>query len=132
MITPLVVREVKRLLAEGSYSQRKIARMTGVSRTTVRVIASGKRRDRDTPAREPRMGLDKPTGPPRRCPGCGGLVYMPCRLCHVRELIAESRVAPRGPRPEGRPQLELSGNEQARCEQVRFRQIRAGQRSAGV
>ena len=28
-------------------------------------------------------------GPPRRCPNCGGLVYVPCRLCRVRKTLAE-------------------------------------------
>jgi hypothetical protein len=26
--------------------------------------------------------------PPERCPGCGGMVYKPCLLCHHRARIA--------------------------------------------
>ncbi len=85
MLDPSVVEEVRRLLAEGKLSQRKIAKHIGISRATVGAIASGKR-----PDYKPRPPSDddlfRPTGPPRRCPGCGGMVHLPCRLCHVREL----------------------------------------------
>lgn len=85
MIEPSVVEEVRRLLAEGKLSQRKIAKHLGISRATVGAIASGKRPDYQPRPREE----DDPfqiTGPPRRCPGCGGVVYLPCRLCYVREM----------------------------------------------
>jgi transcriptional regulator with XRE-family HTH domain len=119
MIEREVINDVKRLLAEGSYSQRKIADMTGVSRSTVGAIATGKRRDHDARANASDLELETSTGPPRRCPGCGGLVFMPCRLCHVRKLIAESRIAPQPHRPNGRLELELLEGEWARYERVR-------------
>ena len=84
MIEPSVVEEVRRLLAEGKLSQRKIARHIGISRATVGAIASGKRPDY-TPRPRSEDDLYQPSGPPARCPGCGGVVYLPCRLCHVRE-----------------------------------------------
>ena len=52
MIAPSIANQIKRLLAEGKYSQRKIARMTGVSRGTVGAIAGGKRPDYEARARE--------------------------------------------------------------------------------
>jgi len=55
--------EVERLLKENCWSQRKIARETGVSRSTVNNIARGHR-----PRCEELPGVH-PTGPLVRCPG---------------------------------------------------------------
>ena len=90
MIAPKTVAEVRRLLTEGELSQRKIAGLTGVSRGTVAAIASGRRPDYDTLS--PRANdPDEPTGPAERCPGCGGMVYLPCRLCLVRSKKNDQR-----------------------------------------
>jgi hypothetical protein len=129
MIAPSVVQEIRRLLAEGVYSQRSIARITGVSRGTVGAIASGRRRDYG-PSPHGRA-LDESAGPPRRCPGCGGLVSMPCRLCHVRKLVAEARVTRPPERPEAPLRLELSASHRARYEQVRRRPRRRRPPHAG-
>jgi len=126
MIAPSVANQIKRLLSEGKYSQRKIARMTGVSRGTVGAIAGGKRPDYEARARERQSELEQPTGPPRRCPGCGGLVYMPCRLCRVRKLAAESRIARPPVRPEERLRLDLSGDHRSRYERIRLRRTKEG------
>ncbi|MHC4398617.1 MAG: hypothetical protein ACYTG0_02955 [Planctomycetota bacterium] len=126
MIAPLVVKEIERLLADGELSQRKIAHVTGVSRGTVGAIASGKRRDYVTPPADEEADSQRPTGPPQRCAECGGMVYMPCRLCRLRKLVGESRAALRSPRSEGPLKLELSDNHQARYEEVRVRRIEEG------
>ena len=126
MIAPSVVNQIKRLLAEGKYSQRKIARMTGVSRGTVGAIAGGKRPDYEAMTRERQSELEQPTGPPRRCPGCGGLVYLPCRLCRVRKLVAESHVARPPVRPEERLRLDLSEDHRSRYERIRVRRAKEG------
>jgi transcriptional regulator with XRE-family HTH domain len=84
MIAPSIVKEVRRLLTETALSQRKIARLTGVSRGTVGAIASGKRPDYDSLRRTADDDFPEPTGPPRRCSGCGGMVHMPCRVCYTR------------------------------------------------
>jgi hypothetical protein len=131
MIAPSVVNEIKRHLAEGRHSQRKIARMTGVSRGTVNAIANGKRPDYEAQAGDREMEADERTGPPRRCPGCGALVYMPCRLCHVRKLVAESRIGRPPARPEPSLRLELSGDHRARYERVRARRMTTGLRRGG-
>ena len=34
----------------------------------------------------------KPTGPRKRCPKCGAMVYMPCRACELRKQIATGKV----------------------------------------
>lgn len=88
MIAPGIVEEIKRLLAEGKLSQRKIAKVTGISRATIGAIASGKRPDYQPRSRD-EDDYFRPTGPAVRCPGCGGKVYLPCRLCRVRAIKAE-------------------------------------------
>lgn len=88
MIAAIIVDDVCRLLAEGTLSQRKIARLTGVSRGSVGAIASGKRPAYETP---PKEEDEEPTGPPQRCLNCGGMAYMPCRLCRTQKTIVKTR-----------------------------------------
>ncbi len=93
MIPPETVRETRRLLAEGKLSQRKIAKLLRISRGTVGGIASGKRTDyirRPTNDDEP----IRPSGPPKRCPDCGHMVYMPCRICRARSERDRRRSGP--------------------------------------
>jgi hypothetical protein len=89
MIAQAVVDEVRRLLLDEVLSQRKIARRLGISRGTVGAIAQGRRSDYSRS--DECIGLLAPPGPPRRCPGCGGLVQMPCLLCHIRAMKAARR-----------------------------------------
>ncbi len=80
-----MVDQVRQLLAEGKISQRKIARQLSISRGTVGAIASGKREDHvGKPPEESYRLL-----PAVRCPGCGGNVHPPCRLCRVRAFRAK-------------------------------------------
>ena len=121
MISPQIVAEVRRLLAEGKHSHREIARLTGICRGTVGAIASGRRPDYEPPDEEEDEG-EGPMGPPRRCPNCGGLVFVPCRLCRVRKSIAgKRRPAPRRTTAEvGQPlELALRPEHRARFEEVR-------------
>lgn len=122
MIGPKVVAEVRRLLAEGKHSQRAVARLTGVSRGSVRAIVSGKRSDYV----ERREEWEEPVGPPERCPECGGKVYMPCQLCRLRD------VGRKGPRPTAWDDairldvplgLDLRPEHRMRYEQVRARRL---------
>jgi hypothetical protein len=87
MIAPEIVNEIRRLLAGENLSHRKIAAIVGVSRGTVGAIDSGTRPDYDAMLHEIGDGVDEPAGPPERCPGCGGLVYMHCILCKVRNHV---------------------------------------------
>lgn len=85
MIHPARVQLVEQLLHEKKHSLRAIARITGVSRGSVGAIASG-RRPEYAEVRTPTDDEDwRPTGPITRCAKCGGRVYAPCRLCHVRD-----------------------------------------------
>ena len=91
MIPPFLVTEVRRLLATGQFSFRQIAAITGVSRSTIGAISQGKRPDyKDLPLN----GLDPtvPLAPPARCRGCGGKVYLPCRLCQTRATCRRGAV----------------------------------------
>jgi predicted XRE-type DNA-binding protein len=45
MLSPAVVKKVRRLLAEGQLSQRKIATQLAISRGSVAAICHGRRRD---------------------------------------------------------------------------------------
>ena len=91
MIAPAVVEEIKRLLDDGSLSQRKIARRLGVSRGTVNAIALGKRRVRPARSGNGRDDFVPPSGPLVRCPICGGLVRSPCLACRVRAKMERGR-----------------------------------------
>jgi hypothetical protein len=86
MIASTVVQQIRHLLEEGDLSQRKIARRLGVSRGTVNAIAQGRRPDYAAADGGRSEDVFSPTVPPRRCPGCGGMVYMPCLLCHIRAV----------------------------------------------
>jgi transcriptional regulator with XRE-family HTH domain len=79
MISLQQVMAIRQLFAQG-ISQRKIARETGISRGTISAIVNGRRPDYPDRIEE----LPRASGPPARCPECGGLVYLPCRLCFVR------------------------------------------------
>jgi len=109
VIDPAIEARIKSLLASGEFSEPEISRLTGTSGWTVDALAAGKR-----PA--------DPIGPTRRCPTCGGLVEMPCRLCQTRELLASGRL-PRvfpGRDRDGEPlHLDLADGNRARYERVR-------------
>ncbi len=75
MISDQTVIDVQRLLGEGSLSQRAIARETRISRESVRRIKLGLRT------------VAQPQGAVRRCPGCGGMVVLPCLRCAIRVRV---------------------------------------------
>ncbi len=84
MLPSSTVAELKRLLARADLSQRKIARRTGVSRSTVGRIAGGKRKERVPKTKEP--WEIAATGKIGRCPVCGAKVKLPCLYCIIRNL----------------------------------------------
>jgi hypothetical protein len=91
MITISVVKEIELLLAKGKYSHRRIALLLKVSRGTVSAIAKGERPDYESFHQKRREELEEPGGPLQRCPGCGGMVYLPCRLCRMRRTKASAK-----------------------------------------
>lgn len=86
MIATVLAKEIRRLLDDGKLSQRRIARRVGISRGTVNAIALGKRPDYEALRRKRGDDFLPPAGLPVRCPGCGGMVQMPCLLCRVRAI----------------------------------------------
>jgi len=86
MIATEKIERIQELLEEGRVSQRKIARLVGVSRGTVGAVAAGRRRATPCSCRPSETEAFDVTGPLERCPGCGGLVYMPCLACRVRSM----------------------------------------------
>jgi transcriptional regulator with XRE-family HTH domain len=137
MIAPQVVADVRRLLTEERLSQRKVARLTGVSRSTIAAIVSGKRPDYELLQRLREADWEEPGGPAVRCPGCGHRVYMPCQLCRLRERLAEKRRSTGSANaiPLHRPLAEtfeplgvdLRAEHRARYEEVRTLRIKAEQ-----
>jgi hypothetical protein len=101
MISPAKVAEVRRLLVEEGLSQRNVANLTGVSRGTIHAIAAGKRPDYELSRRPFDADFSPPDGPPRRCPECGGMVHMPCRLCRVRAMMRREQQPQRSRRFPG-------------------------------
>lgn len=86
--------EIKRMLAEGKYSQRTIAKKIGVSRTAVKsvllkiLVETGheRRKERKTTSQGQGREIVFPVGKPKRCPRCGRLVQMPCLACQLHEI----------------------------------------------
>jgi transcriptional regulator with XRE-family HTH domain len=103
MIASPRIEQVERLLGEGKLSQRKIAAITGIGRATVSQIARGKRRSCDA-FEQAQAEANEPLGPVERCPGCGGMVYTPCRLCRVRKIKAQEEALARAFRRRARQQ----------------------------
>jgi hypothetical protein len=93
MLPTAKVLEIRRLLDQRRLSQRQIANRLAVSRGVVHAIANGLRglhgRDPDE------VEASFSTGPndlAERCPGCGGMVYQPCRLCEARAAQRRARL----------------------------------------
>lgn len=122
MIQPKIVVKIQRLLNKTTLSQRKIAAVIGVSHGTVTSIATGRRRN---PI--PRIEIE-PAGPPTRCPGCGGLVYMPCLLCLARKERQRHRKPASTAYVSGDP--DLRPEHRQRYEEVRRQRI-ARERTTG-
>jgi transcriptional regulator with XRE-family HTH domain len=126
MIASGTVAEIRRWLAQGNLSQRKIAQRTGVSRGTVATIAAGKRPDYEALRQHKLDEFAEPTGPPQRCPGCGRLVIMPCLACRAEEALADAsqrrrpRFLPTLDEPLG---LKLKADDQRRYEEVRAQRL---------
>ena len=72
MIHPARVQLVQQLLSENKFSQRRIARLAGVSRGSVSAIASGRRPEYVERPPAPDDEDWMPSGPITRCPKCGG------------------------------------------------------------
>lgn len=85
MISSDLVDEIRRLLTAG-HSPTAVARKAGVHRTVVKRIVATLPPDfvRTEPSSLYR-------GIPERCPTCGGRVFLPCRLCRTRTILASGK-----------------------------------------
>lgn len=94
MLPTALIMEVRRLLDRRELSYREIAKRLGVSRGLITAMAKGRRGDygRDAGKETTTSSPKRELGPATRCPACGGLVYLPCRLCAAR-AINERRLA---------------------------------------
>ena len=99
LILKYLEHEVQRLLARGKFTLRQIARLTGVSRGTVTSIANGTRKIKSQKYQEliPLLPEDEfasgvYSDPPKRCGGCGYIVYKPCRICEARQEAAKGGI----------------------------------------
>ena len=126
MISPALAEKVRSLLVDDKMSQRQVARLTGVSRATVKAIASGEWFERY----RARHGCDNTTPTLARCPECGAMVEMPCRACEVRRLKKAGRIRPLAATEDGPPRVELRGPEYARYLEVRAAALARGEPDA--
>lgn len=91
-IADQTIHRVEQLLNEG-HSQRKVARITGVSRSTVNRVATGRRPDLAALRRQREEEKEEHVqrcGPICRCRECGYLVEMPCLVCRARKALDET------------------------------------------
>lgn len=116
MIDAQRILHVRSLLLKEKYSQREIARLTGVSRGTVKKVATGEFM---------LHVIDEikinPEGEFVRCPQCGGKTRMPCTYCAiVRVLELHSRDTSRvSSSDEKFEEIQLKGLHLKRYLQVR-------------
>ncbi len=119
MIAPAVARQIRRLLHEKQLSHRLIAAAAGVCRGTVVKIAAGRGPDGQPHGSGDGEDFQDPAWPLERCPGCGGMVHMPCRLCHVQSLLQSGgAVLPPPDAVEDPLYLDLKEDHRRRYEQV--------------
>ena len=114
MLSAETIESIERMVTSGRYSVRGIAKLTGVSRFSVAAIARGNAQ----PVRRPKQEQTEAEGESplsagiaARCSTCGGLVYMPCRACHLREFL-ERQTREGRPVPKAEPCLDDEDQEE--------------------
>jgi hypothetical protein len=136
MIAEEKIREAELMLARGKLSQRKIAKITGLSRGTISMIANGKRKVQAKTV-APDLPPEQEKSPPVRCPCCGAMVRMPCLLCFLKNLAERKSpiMRPHGRIAETTPAMTNEhhsretavrlDNELTGDELMRYREVRA-------
>ena len=90
MIKNDIIRKILLHIEQGELSQRKIAKILGVSRGTVQAVVHGRRTEHHASALKTATTWIVPSGQPKRCPHCGSWVKMPCLACQLFELYQSS------------------------------------------
>ena len=75
-------------LSRMGWSNRKIAEQTGVSKSFVQLVTSGKRKERFDTTEEPlkpRRKYPPADGDYERCPDCGAMIQPPCLACELKK-----------------------------------------------
>jgi len=122
LLDPALVADVHRLHATGQYTQRAIARKTGVSRGSVATIVSGRRPDYQAlRAAKQAADAEQPpslNGPRSHCDECGCTVTQPCVACRAKaaqrngtKRITRSEGTPEGLAPDLKPEDEARRRE---------------------
>jgi DNA-binding XRE family transcriptional regulator len=111
-----VIKEVERVLALDGMTQRRAAKITGVSRGTVSSISRG---EHGSYHREVLPKLLYPSGRLSRCSTCGAMVALPCHVCRVRGLINDGMVKPEPHQTTPSLGLDLYGENLRRYEEIK-------------
>jgi hypothetical protein len=84
---------IKRLKGEG-LSQRQISEATGAARNTISEVLGLDRIAEEL--YDTLYDVEDPifTDPPRRCEGCGAVVYQPCLACGLRAVASRGKKEP--------------------------------------
>ncbi|MBI1247842.1 helix-turn-helix domain-containing protein [bacterium] len=87
------IAEIHRLRAAG-HTQMEIKRITGISRTTIHHVLTGKHASMTTTKAEADQAPDSSffDGPIERCPQCGCRAHMPCLACKVKNMIEKGQI----------------------------------------
>jgi hypothetical protein len=105
MLTEEAVEKVRELL--GTMAERKIAKATGVSRSSIARIRKGAWK-----ARKPSTVDNQRPRSRSWCRGCGATVRKPCVKCQTLAVLAESGIHPREDDAElDKINMELQGSD---------------------
>jgi len=111
LLDPGRVAAIRKLLETRKVSQRKIALVVGVGRSTVRAMAANL---------HPRERLS-------RCPSCGAMVDGECRLCRLKQRLAKRPIL-RSDKPEdGDLSLNLVNGEREAYRAIHRRKMAKGE-----
>jgi len=119
MIENDIILRIQELLDTGFYSQRAVARMVGVSNTTVSWVQRGKRKVYRDPTR---YMVPRAEGPVTRCPSCGAKTQLPCFYCELKKLLKKHHLQYHSASIEKSSlclDVALDGDEKKRYEEIR-------------
>ena len=131
MISQDKIDHVERLLKDPRNTQRKISKITGVSRGMISLIANGQRKTYEAKQESHEFASSDVTV---KCPTCGHRVKLPCLLCwlHANPDAEASDEYTSKPKPGRWLGTELQGDELKRYLEIKAeveRKVAAGIRT---